>query len=273
MSNDERNKIFCVWRFAYPDPGCLRPSRNPAAHPGTNNGATYYYRCRALPPTATFAATSNPHVASADCGSCHTGEHERWSTPLHAADAATVLTNEEHNKEEMLIDECITCHAPFQAGKFKVADFIQPLDQEGPWKIVIDNADHWQAIKCEVCHDPTSTAPKKLAFFDAATQKYVTVKDSTDLCEKCHQAGTDDSRNLKGSVHEGLQCATCHFQEGTEMSLDPKQSCTQCHPNVNPEHPDVTKLETTFLSAESENDIHFVRCASCHPMGTPTPTE
>jgi hypothetical protein len=205
--------------------------------------------------------------------SCHTEEHKRWSTTLHAADAAAVLTNEEHNKAELLTDECISCHAPFQVAKFKVADFVQPIDQKGPWKIVDANASQWQAIKCEVCHDPTSTAPNKLAFYDPAAQKYVAVKDSTELCEKCHQAGTDDSRDLKGSVHEGVQCATCHFQKGTQMSLDPKQACAQCHPNANPKHPDVTKLDTTFLSADSKNNIHFISCASCHPKGTPTPTK
>jgi Cytochrome c7 and related cytochrome c len=172
-----------------------------------------------------------------------------------------------------LIDECITCHAPFQASKFKVADFVQPIDQKGPWKVGDANTSQWQAITCEVCHDPTSSAPNKLSFYDAATQKYIAVKDSTELCEKCHQPGTDDSRDLKGSVHEGLQCATCHFQKGTEMSLDPKQSCATCHPKVNPNHPDVTQLDTTFLSADSQNNVHFVTCASCHPKGTPTPAK
>lgn len=226
-----------------------------------------------VPPTPTITPTTNPHVAGANCVSCHTEEHKRWSTTLHAADAAAVLTNEEHNKAELLTDECISCHAPFQVAKFKVADFVQPIDQKGPWKIVDANASQWQAIKCEVCHDPTSTAPNKLAFYDPAAQKYVAVKDSTELCEKCHQAGTDDSRDLKGSVHEGVQCATCHFQKGTQMSLDPKQACAQCHPNANPKHPDVTKLDTTFLSADSKNNIHFISCASCHPKGTPTPTK
>jgi hypothetical protein len=192
---------------------------------------------------------------------------------LHAADVAAVLTNVEHNTAEQLTDECIGCHAPFQAAKFHVGDFVQPVDQTGPWKVVDANAKAWQAITCTVCHDPTSKAPFKLAFFDAATQKYVAVQDSTELCEKCNQAGTDDSRDLKGSVHEGLACAACHFQKGTAMSLDPKQSCANCHPTVNPKHPDVTKLDTTYISADSPNNIHFVTCSTCHPNGTPTPTK
>jgi hypothetical protein len=225
----------------------------------------------AVPPTPTVGPTANPHVAGADCVSCHTEEHKRWSTTLHAADPAAVLTNVEHNTAEQLTDECIGCHAPFQAAKFHVGDFVQPVDQTGPWKVVDANVKAWQAITCTVCHDPTSKAPNMLAFYDAATQKYVPVADSTTLCEKCHQAGTDDSRDLKGSVYEGLQCATCHFQKGTQMSLDPHQACTNCHPAANPKHPDVTTLDTTYLSADSKNNIHFVTCATCHPNGTPTP--
>ena len=224
-----------------------------------------------VPPTAT--ATPNPHVAGADCKSCHGEEHKRWALTLHAADPKAVLLNEEHNKSELLTDECISCHAPFQAASFKIADFVQPVNQMGPWKLVDANVKAWQAIKCEVCHDPTSTAPKKLAFYDGTKKAYVPVKDTTELCEKCHQPGTDDSRDLKGSVHQGLQCATCHFVKGTEMSLDPKQACAQCHPKVNPKHPDVMQLDTTAKSGDSKNNIHFIQCAMCHPKGTPTPTK
>jgi hypothetical protein len=224
-------------------------------------------------PTAipTITSTPNPHVAGADCKSCHTAEHQRWSNTLHAASPADVLLNQEHDTSELLIDDCIGCHAPFQASKFHIGDFVQPIDQKGPWKLVDNNVPQWRAIKCEVCHDPTSTAPKMLAFFDPTTQSYVAVKDTTELCEKCHQPGTDDSRNLMGSVHQGQQCGSCHFVKGTEMSLDPHQACATCHPAVNPKHPDVTTLDTTYLKADSKNNIHFVSCATCHPQGTPTP--
>lgn len=225
------------------------------------------------PPTATLPPTStpNPHVAGADCASCHTAEHKRWSTTLHAADPTAVLLNEEHDKNELLIDECISCHAPFQAAKYHIGDFVQPLDQKGPWHVVDANVKAWQAIKCEVCHDPASTAPNKLAFYDGTKQAYVAVNGVTELCEKCHQPGTDDSRDLAGSLHQGLHCATCHFQKGTEMSLDPHGACAQCHTTIDPKHPDVTKLDTTYVSPDSKNDIHFITCATCHPKGTPTP--
>jgi hypothetical protein len=84
----------------------------------TTCGSAAYRHAAAGPtnpslPTATailptFTATSNPHVVGADCGACHIEEHKRWSLTLHAADPAAVLTNEEHNKTELLTDECIT---------------------------------------------------------------------------------------------------------------------------------------------------------------------
>lgn len=215
-------------------------------------------------PTNVTPANVGPHVAGADCASCHSDEQQRWSITLHAASPEAVLLNTEHNTAELLTDECIACHAPFQAGTLEIGDIVQPVDQTGPWHIVEANAPQWQAIRCEVCHDPTSQAAYKLAFHDPATQSYVPVADSTTLCEKCHQVGTDDSRDLTGSVHEGLQCTDCHFQKGTEMSLDPQGACVQCHPAVNPNHPDVTTLDTTYVSQDSANNIHFLTCTTCH---------
>jgi hypothetical protein len=250
---------------APPPPVTVAPTATPQPTPITPALPT----ATAVPPTLT--PTSNPHVIGSDCSACHTEEHKSWSMTLHSAGPAAVLMDQEHNQTELLTEECLTCHAPFQTGKYKIGDFVQPVDQQGPWHIVEGNAKSWQAITCTTCHDPTSNAPHKLAFFDSAKATYTTVKDTTELCEKCHQPDTDDSRNLKGSVHEGLECARCHFVPGSNMSLDPKQACAQCHPAINPKHPDVTKLDTTYLSTGSQNNIHFVSCASCHPKGIPTP--
>jgi hypothetical protein len=204
------------------------------------------------------------HVAGADCGGCHTAEHQNWALTLHAASPSEVLLNTEHNTAELLTDECIGCHAPFQAASHHIGDFVQPINQTGPWSLVAGSDSLWQAIKCEVCHDPTSDAPKMLAFHDPVTQTYVAVSDATELCEKCHQPGTDDSRDLAGSVHQGIQCSSCHNQAGSQMRLDPHGSCSHCHPGVNPGHPDVTQLNTTYLSLDSPNNIHFITCTTCH---------
>jgi hypothetical protein len=146
-----------------------------------------------------------------------------------------VLLNAEHDKAQLLTNECITCHAPFQVKETTIGALVGPLDQKGPWKLGLD-ASKWQAIKCESCHDVTSDKPFKLAFYDGTKGAYVQVADETALCENCHVAGTDDSHDLKGSVHEGLLCVSCHLR--SEMNLDPRDSCRFCHPAVGPKgHP------------------------------------
>lgn len=204
------------------------------------------------------------HGSGSKCEACHRANQQGWASTLHAASTAAVLTNVEHNTAEQLTDECLTCHAPFEAGSYQVGSFVQPVDTIGPWHVVTDNVSAWEAIKCESCHDPSSGAPQRLAYYDPMTQTYVAVKDATELCEKCHQPGTDDSRDLAGSVHAELQCTDCHFQAGSEHTLDPTGACGRCHPAVTPNHPDVTKLETTYSNPNSANDIHFISCASCH---------
>lgn len=210
------------------------------------------------------------HVAGADCGECHRLEHRVWALSLHAASPAQVLLNTEHDKTELLINECIGCHAPFQAKAFKIGDFVQPLNQQGPWHLVQANVDQWQAIKCEVCHDMKSKAPFMLAFYDGTKGAYLQVASVTALCEQCHKAGTDDSRDLKGSVHEGLQCVACHLRNG--MNINPRGSCGLCHPKVDPKgQPPVATLDTTYKNVKSKNNIHFISCKSCHPKGIPRP--
>jgi hypothetical protein len=32
---------------------------------------------------------------------------------------------------------------------------------------------------------------------------------------------------------------------------------------------DVEKMDTTFVSANSKHNVHWVKCADCHPKGVP----
>jgi len=36
---------------------------------------------------------------------------------------------------------------------------------------------------------------------------------------------------------------------------------------------DVEKMDTTFRSATSKNNIHWVKCVDCHPKGAPKKKE
>lgn len=252
-------------------------------------------RATAKPPALPTPRPAPPgaHVPGADCRECHPGEHGRWAASRHAADPGRVLLNPTHNAAELLSDECLSCHAPFQAPAMRIGDFVRPLDRKGPWSLVEPNAAKWQGIRCEVCHDPASRSPKLLAFFDPRRGAHVPVKDSTELCQKCHSAadaaggsprgsvhatiacagchpgGLPAPRDPRGSVHHGTACAVCHFQKGSEMSLSARGSCGGCHPREGDRHPDVTTLDTTGRNRESRNDIHSIRCSTCHPGGIP----
>jgi len=100
------------------------------------------------------------------------------------------------------------------------------------------------------------------------------VKVSSDprqrLCTQCHSpdaygnAGSGDDRTPTG-VHEGISCAACHAPH----SNDTRASCASCHPARSSCGLDVTKMNTTFLSRASKNNIHRMTCIDCHPAGVP----
>ena len=90
------------------------------------------------------------------------------------------------------------------------------------------------------------------------------------LCYQCHAplagslVGTGDDRTPVG-VHEGLSCLACHLKHGQQT----RASCANCHPRLSNCGLDVEKMDTTFLSTASGHNIHFVKCADCHPKGIP----
>jgi hypothetical protein len=151
--------------------------------------------CSAAPAPTPFV-----HVAGLDCGKCHTAEQALWSSPqdLHSASADAILGSADHNKAEVPKDDCLLCHAMFQAvslhatvdptGKTPgtkipksaygpvddpsqsyysaaITHFVSPASAKGPWKVT--NQADWQATRCEVCHQPSSTAMYKLAKYGA----------------------------------------------------------------------------------------------------------
>jgi hypothetical protein len=90
------------------------------------------------------------------------------------------------------------------------------------------------------------------------------------LCYQCHaplatrQAGSGDDRTGMG-VHEGISCLACHEKHGETT----RASCATCHPRLSNCGIDVEKMDTTFASAQSKHNIHFVKCADCHTKGVP----
>jgi hypothetical protein len=218
------------------------------------------------------------------CRGCHPQSFADWQGSRHSATYATIFLDSKHNRAEQLAPDCLRCHGMFFDGN--IEDLVTPVSTAGPWALKDPAQAGQPAIPCLACHQIHTPA----AGFESA-QLYVRherthfpegglevtgitvggrpVKLSTDprqrLCAQCHapnafrELGTADDRTPCG-VHEGLSCLDCH----TSHSNSAKVSCAACHPADSHCGLDVEKMDTSFLSATSTHNIHFVGCGDCH---------
>lgn len=241
------------------------------------------------------------------CASCHRQEHADWQSGPHGTPYAAVFIDREQNSAQQLMDDCLRCHAMHFSGG--IGDLVTPLDRKGPWTFVAEEFAALPAIPCFSCHQihragqpfparsvralvagaEQEIARPSLALYDRRALEHVAldrlplpamqdggrpVRISPDrrqtLCYQCHapQAGNQvfsgDDRTPVG-VHEGLSCLACHGRHGQTT----RASCAGCHPRLSNCGLDVEKMDTSFRSAESRNDIHRVACRDCHPAGPP----
>ncbi len=129
---------------------------------------------------------------------------------------------------------------------FRAASLPIPELYDGPHKLKI-SADPRQGV-CYQCHAPRPPDTNSIAA--AAAWKA--------------QAGSGDDRTPMG-VHEGLSCVACHNGHNENA----RASCANCHPALSNCGRDVEKMDTTFASAKSPHNIHWVKCADCHEHGIP----
>lgn len=119
---------------------------------------------------------------------------------------------------------------------------------------------------------------------DSARPVHMNLDPRQAVCYQCHaprqpeagtpaavnrwgaQAGSGDDRTPIG-VHEGLSCVSCH----TGHNMNARASCKTCHPQMSHCGIDVEKMDTTYASAASKHNIHWVKCADCHVHGIPKP--
>jgi hypothetical protein len=241
------------------------------------------------------------------CQGCHRQEYAGWQAGGHSATYARIFTDQKFNAGHMPMDDCLRCHGMhFEGG---IADLVAPVNRTGPWRILPAELANRPAMPCVTCHEThREGAPLRkvdvagkvagpsqeitrpsLAFFDRRTRHSIpvaelplpamregdrVVKMSPDqrqaLCYQCHapvasmQVGTGDDRTGLG-VHEGISCLACHAQHGETT----RASCASCHPKMTNCGLDVEKMDTTFLATGSKHNVHWVKCADCHPKGVP----
>jgi hypothetical protein len=241
------------------------------------------------------------------CETCHRQEFADWRAGPHAATYSRLFLDETHNRKRQLMDDCLRCHGMHFEGA--IADLVAPVNTEGPWRLLSAELAERPAMPCFACHrihgegqplerhTPEGQPPAateelhrpSLALFDRRALDHVeaarlplpamldgarAVRLSSDprqaLCYQCHapeagfQVASGDDRTPVG-VHEGLSCLACHQRHRQAT----RASCATCHPQLSNCGLDVEQMDTTFRDPKSRHNIHFVKCADCHPKGVP----
>jgi hypothetical protein len=235
------------------------------------------------------------------CKSCHEQQFAEWKNGPHGITYKQIFLDPKHNRERPLMDDCLRCHGMHYEGGIR--ELVTPLDKKGPWQFKDASVTNDPAIPCLACHSihrHGETAANRavrskdlvrpsLSLFDRRDMEPIAasvlpipammdgarpVKMSPDkrqaLCYQCHaanstmQVGSGDDRTPMG-VHEGISCEACHQKHGQ----DTRASCGTCHPKMSNCGRDVEKMDTTFAAKTSRHNIHFVKCADCHPKGVP----
>ena len=218
------------------------------------------------------------------CRKCHPRSFADWQSSRHSVTYPAIFLDPKHNQSEQMAAECLRCHGMFYDGR--IEDLVTPLSTTGPWKLKDPAKASQPVIPCLACHQIHATAPAfqpaqlylrreqasiatDLLPITPITRNGEPVKISPDprqrLCTQCHapnafrQLGSQDDRTPFG-VHEGLSCLDCH----SSHSNSAKASCATCHPTDSHCGLDVEKMDTTYFSATSKHNIHFVACGDCH---------
>jgi RNase P subunit RPR2 len=239
------------------------------------------------------------------CQKCHQQEYAQWQASRHSATYAQMFLDPTHNRQRLLVDDCLRCHGMYFEGGIR--DLVTPVNTTGPWRLVAPELGDRPAIPCATCHQmhreglplpkpaAKGTVPEvsqeiyrpSLALFDRRELAHVSagrlslpamregrrvVKISPDirqgLCYQCH------APLASFEVNSGDDHTTIGVHEGLSCLAchqkhrqTTRASCTNCHPRLSNCGLDVETMDTTFKSPKSRHNIHLVKCLDCHPRG------
>ncbi|HZZ85989.1 MAG TPA: hypothetical protein VFE30_15745 [Anaeromyxobacteraceae bacterium] len=225
--------------------------------------------------TATDFATV--HVVDATCADCHALKGAQWasSTDLHHASAADVLTNVAHDTNELLVDQCLQCHSMFQR-PLGIAAFVTPIDQvgspAGTWTL-LPGASQWQATRCTVCHDPTSSEAARLA-------KYGAVLDQAFLPAYTDPATWPAATQFVLDPAAALYVETPYPATASAVGVKATQLCYTCHDPADQGGDPDKFVGTVDYGPQGGDSRAFVTsshagitCVACHPTHDFTPLD
>ena len=159
---------------------------------------------------------------------------------------------------------CSKCHSPLNWDPASVVDpppncVSCKFSFEDEPLIAVGNPlvpeEEWVSIGCDVCHRMEADVPvAEYSWFDPVTNYYITVIDSSELCEKCHldNEALRHRRDLGTEVHTDFSCTNCHDPHRTNAS------CTACHE---------VSLDGTSANIATAGHIpehSTISCVACH---------
>lgn len=239
---------------------CHGSTSDPASSGGTSR--TGCFECH----------SRSTHATNAPCASCHSIQQNQWASSgnLHAALVSDVLVNVDHNTAELLNDNCVKCHSSFQV-PLGVAYFVTPVDQTGQpagvWTTL--HSGDWQATKCEVCHDPASTDPCKLA-------KYGAVLDGPWTAGYIQLSGLPDA--YQTLISPAGVASTFTYTDQTTRAIRATKLCNSCHdPADQGGDPNIIVGGTDYGLQGGDSRAYVTTnhkglgCIDCHPTHDFTP--
>jgi hypothetical protein len=241
------------------------------------------------------------------CRQCHQQEFADWRSGPHSVTYADIFLDAKHNRQELLIDDCLRCHGMHYPGAIR--ELVTPVNTNGPWQFVRPQFSAQPAVPCLACHrvhregaplvkskvDEPISGPKQeivrpsIALFDRRSQDHVALSDlpmpvmiqgtrmvqiSPDqrqaLCYQCH------APRPERQVNSGDDRTPIGVHEGlsclachSKHGERTRASCATCHPRLSNCGLAVETMDTTFKDKASKHNIHSVKCADCHTKGVP----
>ncbi len=187
-----------------------------------------------------------------------------------------------HLAHASLADEptmpCVTCHQVHREGPIETRPTGHISAAAAPIPVSLAFYDRREQLHFTAAQLPLPQ------LYDGARAVKISPDQRQAICYQCHapripdtgtiaatshwgpQIASGDDRTPVG-VHEGISCFACH----TGHSENAAASCKTCHPQMSNCGLDVEKMDTSFASAKSAHNIHWVRCADCHQHGIPKP--
>lgn len=242
------------------------------------------------------------------CQKCHEQEFADWQSSLHSASYSDVFLNAEHNRRDLLMDDCLRCHgAHFEGG---IRDLVTPISTTGPWRLNSAELANQPVVPCLNCHEmhhagaplakakpdlpatsvqqeinrpslglfdrrelehvPVAELPLPAKMFDGTREVHISPDQRQALCYQCH------APDSTAQVHSGIDRTPVGVHEGLSClachlkhGQQTRPSCSTCHPKLSNCGIAVETMDTTFKTRKSTHNIHFVKCIDCHTHGIP----